>query len=160
MEIRPVESSDRTWIRGLLTQHFASARVVSRGVLHQADELPGFVAHEAGERAGLLLHHLAGESCEVVAIATVRPGRGAATALLGHVQRFAAARGCRRLWLVTTNDNDHASAFYERSGFRRVAIHWGAVDTARGLKPEIPLVNCRGVPIRDEIEYEIRLDSP
>ena len=48
-----------------------------------------------------------------------------------------------------------AIAFYERRGFRVVAIHGGAVDRSRLIKPEIALTNERGVPIRDEVELEL-----
>ena len=60
--------------------------------------------------------------------------------------------GCARLWLITTNDNEDALAFYRARGFTVTAIHRGAVDAARVLKPSIPLTDPRGVPIRDEIE--------
>ena len=33
-----------------------------------------------------------------------------------------------------------------------VAVHEGAVDAWRALKPSIPFADERGVPIRDEIE--------
>ena len=56
---------------------------------------------------------------------------------------------------TTTNDNEHAQGFYARRGFALVAVHAGAVDRSRAeLKPEIPATDDRGVPIRDELEYE------
>jgi hypothetical protein len=60
------------------------------------------------------------------------------------------------LWLVTTNDNTHALRFYHRLGFRLAALHPGAVEAARRLKPEIPLLGLDEIPIRDELELEIR----
>jgi hypothetical protein len=38
------------------------------------------------------------------------------------------------------------------------AIHAGAVDAARKIKPQIPLVGENGIPIHDEIEMEKNLD--
>ena len=68
--------------------------------------------------------------------------------------------GCRRLWLVTTNDNTHALRFYQRRGFRIAAVHTGAIDEYRGtLKPEIGLTGNDGIPIRDEIELELALNG-
>lgn len=128
---------------------------MSRGLLHQADELPGLLAHEAGEAVGLLLHRADGDDCEVVALVAAREGAGAATALLERMRELAARSGWRRVWLVTTNDNARALAFFERRGLRRVAVHRGAVEAARRLKPEIPARGAGGVPIRDEIEYEL-----
>ena len=69
----------------------------------------------------------------------------------------ARAAGCGRLWLVTTNDNVRALGFYQRRGFRLVALRPGAVVISRALKPEIPFVASNGIPIRDELELELGL---
>lgn len=34
----------------------------------------------------------------------------------------------------------------------------GAVDAARGLKPSIPEVGEYGIPLHDELEFELRLE--
>jgi hypothetical protein len=66
-----------------------------------------------------------------------------------------------RVWLITTNDNLRARAWYGRRGFRLVRVDEGAVDRARVLKPAIPPTNAtNGLPIRDELELELRLDAP
>jgi RimJ/RimL family protein N-acetyltransferase len=57
--------------------------------------------------------------------------------------------------LITTNDNAPAQRFYERLGFRLVLVREGELRRSRLLKPEIPLVGAGGVPIRDELEYEL-----
>lgn len=60
-------------------------------------------------------------------------------------------------WLVTTDNNLGAIAFYHAIGWRRVAVHAGAVAEARKLKPEIPEQDEHGRPIRDAIEFELQL---
>ena len=65
--------------------------------------------------------------------------------------------GCTRSWLITTNDNARALAFYRALGFGVTAVRPGAVDGSRKLKPSIPLVSEDGVPITDEVELERRL---
>ena len=84
-------------------------------------------------------------------------GRGIGSALLGAAREKATALGCSRLWLVTTNDNQLAIRFYKRSGLTLARIHRGAVAEARSLKPEIPKLGYGGVPIEDELEFELRL---
>ena len=42
-------------------------------------------------------------------------------------------RGCRRIWLVTTNEDSGAQAFYGACGWEQVATHRGAVTLARRL---------------------------
>ena len=59
--------------------------------------------------------------------------------------------------LITTNDNLEALGFYERRGFRIVAVHRGAVDRARLLKSSIPVVAENGIELHDELELELEL---
>ena len=155
--VREIGPVDRAWVGAFLREQFGSTRVASRGVVHQADELPGFIACCNGEPAGLLTYHVAGGGLEVVTIHAARSGLGLGTALLNEARARARALGCSRLWLITTNDNRPAARFYERWGMCRCAVHRDAVTRSRVLKPEIPRLGIDGVPIRDEIEYELRL---
>jgi GNAT superfamily N-acetyltransferase len=157
MEIRRIVEADQSWVRQVLTEHFASPRIVSRGVLHHADSLPGFLVREASKPTGLLLYHMGASECEVVALLSLQEGHGVATALLREVEQVARGAGCRRLWLITTNDNLTAIEFYRRRGWRQVALHQGAVVEARRLKPEIPEFGANGLPKIDEIEFELPL---
>ena len=43
---------------------------------------------------------------------------------------------------------------YQRNGYRLTALHPGAIDGFRRLKPSIPLVDSAGIPLRDMIELE------
>ncbi|MHC4127847.1 MAG: GNAT family N-acetyltransferase [Planctomycetota bacterium] len=156
-EIRQIEPSDRAWVREFLNGHFGSTRVVSRGVLHLAGELPGFIAFYEGERAGLLTYNVGAGELEVVTLHTARSGAGLGARLLEAARAEATSLGCARMWLITTNDNRPAARFYERWGMSLVAVHRDAVTKARKLKPEIPELGVGGTPIRDEIEFEVRL---
>lgn len=161
LEIRELEAADREWVRAFLIKHWGSARVVSRGRLHQADELPGLLAEAAGSPAGLLLYHVQAGQCEVVVLQADPPGRGVGAQLLAAARAQARQLGCARLWLITTNDNEPAQRFYARQGMRPAAVHRGAVAAARRLKPEIPWLGVGGRPIEDEIEFEYGLtDDP
>ena len=83
---------------------------------------------------------------------------GIGTALLEAVKAVARQSQCRRVWLITTNDNLNALRFYQKRGFALVKIQRNAVEVARQLKP-IPLIGANGIPIRDEIELELRLEG-
>ncbi|HVP39608.1 MAG TPA: GNAT family N-acetyltransferase [Candidatus Saccharimonadales bacterium] len=154
---RPLEPADRGWAEALLTERWGSPVVVSRGVRHDARRLPGFVALLAGEPAGLATYRIAGPECELVTLDALVPGHGAGSALVEAVREAARRRGCRRLWLITTNDNVDALRFYQRRGFELVAVHRGALEASRRLKPEIPAVGLHGIPLRDEMELELKL---
>jgi GNAT superfamily N-acetyltransferase len=95
-----------------------------------------------------------GEDCELVSIDAVEEGNGVGTALLEAACAAAAAAGCRRVHLMTTNDNLRALRFYQRRGFVLRELRPGAVAAARRLKPQISLIGDHGIPIRDEIVLE------
>jgi GNAT superfamily N-acetyltransferase len=141
----------------MVERHFRSTRLVTRGRLHDAKALPGLVAEWRGVPSGLLLYRLDGRQIEIVVLITEQTRRGMASRLVAALRRQAGAQGCRRIWLVTTNDNQAAIAFYRATGWQQVAIHRGAVSGARRLKPEIPQVSPAGVPIEDEIEFAVEL---
>lgn len=155
--IRPIDPSDRAWVRDFLLAHNHSLRVVSRGVLHQASGLPGFIASLDGMPSALLTYNIAGGDLEVVTLHAAEKGHGLGSALLGAARTKARELGCRRLWLITTNDNEPAIEFYKHRGMALVAVRENALEQSRRLKPEIPLTGLEGRPIRDEIEFEYRL---
>ena len=138
----------------MLRDRWGSERMAAHGVLYEPAKLEGFVAEDAGtgEPVGLLTYHRTPGACEIVTLDALVEGQGVGTALVAA----AAALGDARLWVITTNDNVHALRWYERRGFRVVAVHEGAVDQSRAtLKPEIPPAAPDGIPIRDEIELEL-----
>ena len=87
-----------------------------------------------------------------------RPRQGIGRRLLEAAEEVGRGLGCRRLWLVTTNDNRPALAFYQAVGWRQCAIHRGAITESRRLKPQIPRTGHAGIPIEDEIEFERLID--
>jgi ribosomal protein S18 acetylase RimI-like enzyme len=158
IEIRAAESAQAVWLTDFLARH-NSTRVASRGRLHYPAELAGFVAMRDGEPIGVLTYRVDGAECEIVTLHSDVENAGAGTALIERVTSDARAAGCRRLWLITTNDNTNALRFYQRRGFRIVTIHVRAVEEARRtLKPDIGLTGNDGILIRDEIEMEMDLD--
>lgn len=145
------------WARQLLEDNWASCSVVSRGRVHRADHLPGFVAAINGDPLGLLTYHVSGRECEIVTLNSLREGVGIGTLLVDAAHAAARQAGCKRLWLITTNDNLAAVRFYQKRGFELAAVHRRAVEESRKLKPEIPKTGRNGIPIQDEIELEMRL---
>jgi ribosomal protein S18 acetylase RimI-like enzyme len=153
--IRPVTPEDKAWIKQLVAERWGADIVVGHGVVYYPHELPGFVAEQNGTKVGLITYHIAGNSCEIVTIDSLRPGNGIGTALIDAVKTTARQSGCTRLWLITTNDNLNALRFYQKRGFVLVAVHRNAVERSRLLKPTIPLIGQYGISIRDEIELEL-----
>ena len=158
LHVRPLAAQDKAWVTDFLTEHAGSPRQAAHGIVHQADEQPGFAAFEGDVPAGLATYVIDGDQCELATIYAAARFSGTGTALLQAVKTEAAKAGCRRLWLITTNDNVDALRFYQRRGMRLVAVHAGAVDRSReSLKPEIPTTGSYDIPLRDEIELETLL---
>lgn len=156
MVIRPYRDSDRVWAERLVTEELGGPLQARRGELIDVLGLPGLVAERDGRPLGLLTYRREDGDCELAFIGAVERQHGVGTALVDALRRE--VPDCDRIWLVTTNDNLEALRFYQRRGFVLSALRPGAVDEARRrLKPEISAVGAFGIPIRDELELELRL---
>ena len=159
VKTRPLADEDRPWALEVETESWGTPIVARLGELVDPTVLPGFVATLGGQRVGLVTYAVRGDACEVVTMRSLREGVGVGRALLDAVRDVAVAAGCRRLWLVPTNNNLRALAVYQRWGLDIVAFHRHAVDDARlRLKPSIAERDASGVPIAHELELELRLD--
>jgi GNAT superfamily N-acetyltransferase len=145
---------DREWVARFMAEHWGSSSMVVHGTIYYPHEFPGFVALCDGERVGLVTYRLEGNECEMLSLDSMRQSMGVGSALIEAVKEAARRAGCWRLWLITTNDNLHALRFYQKRGFTLVAVYPNALEAARKLKPEIPLIGYDGIPLRDEIELE------
>lgn len=155
--IEPLETSYRQWAEQFLMEQWGSLQMVSRGVLYQVLDYPGFVAVQDEQPQGVITYRLDGDACEVLIISSASQGQGIGTALINQVLQTAKALGCQRCWLITTNDNIPAIRWYQQRGFTIAAVYVNALHNSRRLKPEIPLLGMDGIPLRDEIEFEIFL---
>jgi len=157
VEIRPLHEDDRDWLEGFVVERWGAPTVVGHGRTYLVAELPGFVALEDDEPIGLVTFTIEDEACEIVTIDSLRERKGVGTALVRAVVDEASEAGCRRVWLITTNNNLRMLRFAQKRGFALVALHPRAVDDSRRLKPEIPVLGANGIPIRDELELELPL---
>lgn len=152
--VRPIEDTDRREVGEFIARRWGTPRIVTRAREHDARDLPGFVLREGGKLVGALTVSIEGPECEVVTIDAAVEGRGIGTALLARAEQYAISRGCDRMWLVTTNDNLRALYFYQRQGYRIMAVHRDAVTRSRDMRPHVPEVAANGIPIHDELELE------
>lgn len=157
IDLRPFTDVDTAWLKALAERRWGGTLMVSRGRTHDLRRLPGIVAEVSGAPAGLATYAVENGECELVSLDSLRPGAGAGAALLDAVAAKARARGCARLWLITTNDNTRALRFYQRHGLDLVALHRDAVTATRAIKPTLPAYGEDGIPIRHELELELRL---
>ena len=143
-----------------MDRELGGRRQVRLGKAVDAFEGPGLVALDAPGRPVGLVTWLVGGSDSAADEAEVRVlvveaearGSGAGAALLDAAETELRHAGVGQAWLLTTNDNVEAMAFYQRRGWRLAALHPGAVDLARAtLKPSISRIAPNGIAIRDEL---------
>ena len=158
VEVRPLGEAEREWSKAFLLESWGGI-VARRSELVHPTELPGFVALADAARVGLATYAVRGDECELVTIDSLREGIGVGRALLDAVRDAAVEAGCRRLWLVTTNDNLRALKIYQRWGMNLVELRRDAVTEARKtLKPSIPGRGASNIPLKHELELELLLD--
>jgi ribosomal protein S18 acetylase RimI-like enzyme len=158
-EIRRAGEGDRAWIDALMLERWSGPTQVANGREYRPADLPGFIAFEEGERVGYAPFEVIGDTCWVALLQSLSEGRGIGSALVRAVVEEGRALGCAPIAVITTNDNVRAARLYEHLGFRVAEVRAGAVAASRAIKPTIPMFADDGIPITDEIEYELRLDA-
>jgi ribosomal protein S18 acetylase RimI-like enzyme len=158
LRVRPAGPADAEAIAAIHAASWGGSVAVGHGVAYDLTALPTLVAVAADVIVGVLTYHVDDDALEVVSIDANPPGRGVGSLLLDAAAESARARGLRRLWLVTTNDNLDALRFYQRRGLRLVGLAPGAVEASRRIKPTIPEIGAYGIPLRDELTLELGLE--
>lgn len=158
--VRRLRALDRDFVTDFLDSNHVSPAVVSRGRLHAAESLPGFVALQDSDPVGLLVYAVADAQLEIIILHTVVDRIGLGSSLLREAKKAARRLDCRRIWVVVTNDDTKAMGFYQRNGFRIVAFYAEARDVARAMRPDLPELGVDGIPVHDEIELELSLHAP
>lgn len=156
LTIRSGTEQDRSWTVAELERNWGGVEISSLGMWHAADTLPSLIAWSGSARIGLatFTQPRAGKACEVITLSSTLENAGVGEALLAACVRGARSAGCCRVFLTTTNDNLRAIGFYQKRGWRMVAVHRGAMDRAREIKPTIPVIGMNNIPMHDEIEFE------
>jgi len=154
MDIRRITQAYRPLVNAFLQERWFSKVMVIRKKAFDLSGTDGFLLLEDDRVTALITFYIAGKSCEITSLDSLVENRGAATALVEKVTAEAEARGCRRIRVVTTNDNTRAIRFYQKRGFDLKRLHRNSLARARKIKPEIPIVGSDGIPLQHELEFE------
>jgi ribosomal protein S18 acetylase RimI-like enzyme len=157
--VRTIQTSDRKWVAPFVKSRWGSEIVVAKGRVIRPAELDGFAVVRGKVPVGLLTYRIEGPDCEIVTIDITAQSQGMGTMLIDAVKKEAKTKGCKRLWLITTNDNLNALGFYQKRGFLLKALYPNALESSRKLKPQISMKAANGIPIRDELELELELSE-
>ena len=159
MEYLAITDLNRQKINGFIRDHWFTTEMVILGEIVDMTVVEGIAAMDGDEIVGLITYRVSGDTCEITSLDSLGEGQGIGTALLKQVIALAKEKNCLKVSLITTNDNIHAIQFYQKRGFDLVRLHKDSIQQARVLKPEIPLIGSNGIPIRDELEFEMLLSN-
>ncbi|MFT4414347.1 GNAT family N-acetyltransferase [Fredinandcohnia humi] len=155
MHISSIKDLPSEKITDFLIKHWGSPKMVISSGVYDCSKLEGFIVlNEENNIAGLITYVIKDNECEIISLDSVEEGKGIGTALLKAVEDVAKENNCKVLKLITTNDNLLALRFYQKRGYYFSKLLLNAVEKARRVKPEIPLIGNDGIPIRDEILLE------
>ena len=158
MNIVFLNDTNRAEADRYIKDEWGGPMIATLGNLYDSSILPGYAALEEGRTIGAILYRISDGECEIAALYSLLQNRGVGTALIRRVTETAREHRCRRIWLITTNDNTHAIRFYQKFGFALRAVHIGSFEVTRRLKGELPATGNDSIPIEHEFEFEILLD--
>lgn len=150
----PLNNSE---IENFLKERWGSVFIVSRGKKTEASKLPRIIARDKKQRlVGLVTFQIDDKNkiCEIISIDADVRNQGIGTELIKRVEEEVKKAGCRKIWLITVNDNPEASAFYLKRGYRLIRVHPNALEESRKLKPTIPKTGKHNIQLTDEWEFE------
>lgn len=148
--INVIDSKNRERVTKFFSNQWGTTTMIVSSGIHQVDELDGFFYLEANRILGLVTFQASDSEIEIVSLDSQIEGQGIGSALYQQIENLAKREG-KSLVLYTTNDNLKALNFWQKKGFRMVKILPNAVDNARKIKKEIPIVGYNGIPLHDEI---------
>lgn len=157
MELRKIDRENRERINDFIIRQWFTLQMVVHGESIDLGKAEGWYACEDDEIVGLITYRMAGNEMEILSLDSLRENNGTGTALLRQALSDARNAGLARVRLITTNDNLHALGFYQKRGFDMIRFFHNALDDARKIKSEIPLIGMDGIPLKHEIELELIL---
>ena len=157
IEFQALSSDDRTIVKSIAESQWGDNLIIVHGNEFHLDQLPGFKALHGLTWVGLVTYDIKDEICEIVSLDSFIPSMGTGRKLVNKVVETAREAGCKKIILITTNDNLNAIGFYQKIGFQMVWVEPDAVTRSWAMKPSIHLTAENGLPIKTEITFQINL---
>lgn len=157
MTIFPINKKFQEQVNEQIKEHWGGPLIVTKGTLIDTSQSPGFVATDCDDLLGYITYQITNDECEITTLNSLRERQGVGSALIHAVIDLAKEERCKRVWLITTNDNTYAIRFYQRLGFSLVEVHKNALNHSRELKPSIPMTGIDNIPLLHEFEFELCL---
>lgn len=154
MNCERIDSANKEMVHAFIREHWYTTTMVIRGKQIDMTQAEGFFLREEDDIVGLITYIVYDNILEITSLDSLRENQGVGSTLVNRVVQEARERGIQKIVLITTNDNINAIRFYQKRGFDMARLFHNAVDAARKLKPEIPLIGENAIPLHHEIEFE------
>ncbi len=156
-KITKIDDNFQNEVINILTKEWGSSLIISKGKKYYINRLPGFILLVDNKIQGIITYFIKNKKCEIITLNCFIENKGIGTKLINKLKEVAKEKNCKRILLVTTNDNIKAIMFYQKKGFEIKKINFNIIKKSRKLKPEIPEKGFYDIPILHEIEFELKL---
>lgn len=154
MEMNHLSTAEDERLLCFIDEHWHGRTMVVHGECIDMSTLQAVCILEQESVTALLTYRFKDTSCEIMSLNSTQPSRGHARALLDELRRNL-PQTCRRIEVVTTNDNLRAIGFYQRYGFDLTAVRLNELERSRTLKPSIPLQGENGIALLHELVFTL-----
>lgn len=155
--IERISNETRNLVNQFFIDNWFSTDMSLRGEIIDGTKLDGFLLQEENNIIGLVTYTFFGDICEIVTLDSKRENMGIGTALVKKIEKIAIDNNCKKMRLITTNDNMRALQFYQKRGYCLTKLYPNAMEEVRKAKPNVPMIGDNDIPLRDEIELEKNL---
>lgn len=152
--IEAINKQNRALVIEFFNEHWKSSEMIVSSGRYNCADLPGLIYLEDEKITGLLTYIIMDKTIEIISLDIVIENRGIGTQLMTFMERLAYKNCMFNIRVITTNDNMNALKFYQKLGYRIKGIIPDAVNEARLIKPQIPMVAENGIQILDELVLE------
>ena len=155
--IERISNETRDLVNQFFIDNWFSTDMSIRGEIIDGTKLDGFLLREENTIIGLVTYTFFEDICEIVSLDSKRQNIGIESALLKEIEKIAMDNNCKKMRLITTNDNMTALQFYQKRGYCLTKLYPNAMEEVRKVKPNVPAIGDNDIPLRDEIELEKQL---
>lgn len=156
--IERISNEKRALVNQFFIDNWFSTDMSIRGEIIDGTKLDGFLLQEENTIIGLVTYTFFGDICEIVSLDSKKENIGIGSALLKEIEKIAIDNNCKKMRLITTNDNMRALQFYQKRGYCLTKLYPNAMEEVRKVKPNVPALGDNDIPLRDEIELEKQLN--
>lgn len=151
LRIEPI--ADRDFLTDFVAKRWWGEAVTIHGSLIRTKDMSALAAYDDNnELHGVATYLRHGAGLIIVTLDSLKEGGGVGSALIDAVAGLARQQGFSEIGVVAANDNLEALLFYQKRGFRIVAVWPGAIDAIRMQKPDLPIAGRHGIGMHDIIE--------